>query len=151
MRGRLINKMICGLYRIDESSTTYDKYLQESVGNPVELSVVELPCQIEDPSWFNATFKPTGLEQDGQYTVILHYEDLEKHGLLNAEGNPVFTIGCRLGFIKDNVGNMVQSFETLKPDMYCIQARPSSFGLAAFGRPTRNLWIMLFGNRAKGV
>lgn len=147
-RGRLINIMTAGFQRQDVVSTVQDPVYNEPVVDRVDLPVNELPCQVEEPSWFRATFKPGGLEQDGEITIILHYADLEASGLIDANGTPLINIGTRLNYVRRTLGPIIQQWPE---GVYVVQARDSSFGLSVDADPTRNLLILLLAPRAKAV
>jgi hypothetical protein len=152
-RGRLINKFIAVFQVLDTAATVFDSDYHDLDLNSNAARVeteVSIPCQIEEPTWFRATFKYTGLEQDGEKTLILHYEDIELYGLLDANNNPTITIGTRLSGINLSSGTLLESFPT-PPGLYVIQAKSSSFGLSVDNSPTRNLLFLLLAPRPQAI
>lgn len=153
MRGRLINKFTASFGLLNASAMLYDSdYMAPMVPSTTRAeTIVSLPAQIEEPSWFRAVFRTQGLEQDGDLVVILHYADLETGGLIDtATGAPLIHIGARLISISRSNGELVRSFPD-PPGMYVIQARDSSWGLSVDANPTRNLLFLLLAPRPMSV
>jgi hypothetical protein len=148
-RGRLMNIMSASFAYLDPLLTVYDADYTVPVGARAEITVT-LPCQVEEPTWFRATFKQQGLQEDGEVTLILHYQDLETLGLLDLDHKPLINIGTRLTSLNTAAGVVLTNF-TDPPGMYVIQARDSSFGLSIDNNPTRNLLFLLLAPRPKAV
>jgi hypothetical protein len=152
-RGRLINKFLATFEILDTASTVYDTDYHDLDFNNnsvrAETEVV-LPCQVEDPSWFRATFKHTGLEQDGEFSLILHYADIELMGLLDANNKSTINIGTRLSSISTDAGIVLNSFPN-PPGLYVTQAKDNSFGLSMDNSPTRNLLFLLLAPRPQAI
>lgn len=153
MRGRLINRMFATFGVLNPGAMFYDSdYMAPADPTaPREETVVTFPAQVEEASWFRATFKPQGLEQDGEMTLILHYSDLELLGWIDAvTGAPLITIGTRLVSISRESGAVVRSYPD-PPGMYVVQSRDSSWGLSVDANPTRNLLFLLLAPRPRSV
>lgn len=153
MRGRLINRMFATFGVLNQPAMVYDSdYLApDDPSLPREETQVTFPAQIEEASWFRGVFKPQGLEQDGEISVILHYSDLETLGWLDpVTGAPLVTIGARLISISRESGAVVRSYPD-PPGLYVVQARDSSWGLAIDANPTRNLLFLLLSPRPRSL
>lgn len=153
MRGRLINRMFATFGIVDTASMVYDTDYHAPfnfTGSRVE-TFVTIPAQIEEASWFRATFRPHGLEQDGELSIILHYADLETAGLVDSgTGSPLVNIGSRLVSIARETGEIVRLYPD-PPGLYVIQSRDSSWGLSVDANPTRNLLFLLLAPRPMAV
>lgn len=152
MRGRLINKMSVVFALLDPATTPYDP--DYMVPDPTDIgrqeTLITLPAQIEESSWFRGAFKPQGLEQAGEISVILHYADLELFGQLDANGAPRISIGSRLVSISTSLGAVVRNFPN-PPGMFVTEARDSSWGLSVDNNPTRNLLFLLLAPRPRSL
>lgn len=150
-RGRLINKLNATFALLDSASTVYDSdYHDVAFGETKQETTITIPCQVEEATWFRAAFKYHGIEQDGEITLILHYEDIEFFSMLDTNNQPLISIGSRLVSLAKTSGVSVVSYPD-PPGMYVVQARDSSYGLAMDQNPTRNLLILLLSPRPKAV
>lgn len=145
MRGRLINPILATFKILNKDTTTYNRAYKEPIGDRGETEY-QLRCQVEEGSWFRAKFGNTGVQATGEKAIILHYPDLEMNSLLDSSGNSIIHIGARLEKLETLNGDLIIQYDD---GLYAIQANDSSFGLAAFGVPTRNLLFLLFSPRAK--
>lgn len=143
-RGRLINKMVAGFTLFDATTTVFDENYNEPVGDRVESAVVEIPCQVEEPTWYISKFSPQGLSAEGSVSVILHFEDIEAQGLVSPEGHCTINVGAQLQYIRREAGPMVESYPE---GLYVMDTQTSSWGLASGNDPTRNLLFLLLGER----
>jgi hypothetical protein len=150
MRGKLINKIISTWAVLDAETTSYDPYYKEPETSRSEKTLIELPCQVEEPSWFRAKFSYTGIEQSGEVSIILHFPDLEKNNLIDDKGFSKINIGARLVKLSTVDGNLIQEFDN-PPGMYVTVAKDSSFGLAYGKSATRNLLILLLSPRERSI
>jgi hypothetical protein len=152
MRGRLINKMSATFALLDAASTVYDEDFMapDPLGLGRQETLVTLPCQVEEASWFRSQFKPQGVEQSGEITLILHYADMELLGQIDGNGAPYINVNTRLVSIARATGVVVRTYPN-PPGMYVFEARDSSWGLSIDNDPTRNLWFLLLAPRPRSL
>lgn len=143
-RGRLINRMVAGFLLEDPAATTFNHDYSEPVGPRAETPVIEIPCQVEEPTWYISQFSAGGLEGEGSLSLVLHFSDIELRGLLSPEGHCTINVGARLSYIRREAGPVVESYPT---PLYVIDVQSSSWGLSVDNDPTRNLLFLLIGER----
>jgi len=158
MRGRLIQRFVVVLYRLDPVATAavvgggYDPEFGEPrrVNNVTqlgaasrrELAALRLPCQMDrTPDFDSDTMTRGGHMKIGKIEIILHMPDLESAGLLDSEGQPKLYSGDRVGGIEDRNGAVVWTFAN-PPGMFVEETEPQGYGLAAFGVPKFNLFVL---------
>jgi hypothetical protein len=162
MRGRLIQKFLAELGRVDpagiEAAGDYDDAFREAtsidtdgdgIGDPtrVELAAVQIPCQIEAEAWEALEAHVMGVDPDFDFRCVFHFRDLERLGLVAADGNAAITIGDRLIRVLDKTGTEIQQVPAERP-LYVVEALPRGWGIC-MAKPTRNLLIVSF--RARGL
>jgi hypothetical protein len=170
MRGRLIFQFQCELARLDTRATAeidpdgpgpmtsgYDPDFKEGVlvdldGDGigervrVEHPAVLIPCQIEPATFEALRMFPAGNAAASAFVLVMHFKDLEKLGLVDAEtGDAHIRPGDRLAAIYDRAGGFIQSIRT-PPGLYVTEARIAGFGMG-LTRPRRNLLLVQFSDR----
>lgn len=171
-RGRLIFPFQAELHQLDTYQTAqdpdgagplesgYDEDFRETINIPtagkqvgpdarVEKDPILVLCQVEPATSEDLQQLFSGAMLDTQIVLIFHFEELEKRGLVGADGNPLIQIGDRLGAIYNTKGEVVQSFP-LPPGAYVAERRPIGWGLN-LGAPQRNLLAVRFEDREQGV
>jgi hypothetical protein len=112
----------------------------------VEHPPVLIPCQIEPATFEALRMFPAGNAAASTLTLVFHFKDLEKLGLVDAEnGDAHIRPGDRLAAIYDRAGAFIQSIRT-PPGLYVTEARPSGFGLG-LTRPRCNLLLVQLSDR----
>jgi len=147
MRGRLINPYQAVFAILDPDNTTYDPDYREPIGDRAEIDYT-IPCQVEPGTWYRKQFGYSGLEQDGETALILHFKHLEQLGLVNSNGSPIITIESRLKTISRQDGTLVREYVN-PPGMYVVDVRDESFGLQVRGNSHRNLYFLLLSPRKR--
>lgn len=147
MRGRLINPVIATFKLLDRNNTTYNGVYREPVGDRAETTI-EIRCQVEEATWFRARFMKGGLQEDGEISLILFYKDLEDAGYLDTNQDSTINIQAKLEKLTTIKGDLIRKYAN---GLYVLQAKDSSYGLAAFGTPTRNLLFLLLTPRKVGA
>jgi hypothetical protein len=121
-----------------------DDGIGERVRN--ELPPVRVPCQVEPAVFEEQRMYPAGSSPRSQVSLVFHYRDLERLGLVDAvTGEALVRTGDRLGGLYDRSGRLVQAIRT-PPGLYATEARPLGFGLSRW-RPSRNLLLVTFEER----
>jgi hypothetical protein len=154
MRGRLIQKFVCVLRRLDPLATSevtdggYDEEFGEAiqVDNDTELgessrreqTAIRLKCQLDRDQDFNHFAMTRGGQQEtGRIVLLLHMPELESKGLITSEGKPAIFPGDRIQAIETIKGTEVLSFT--EPEMFVLTAEPQGYGLNMFKEPKINL------------
>lgn len=157
MRGRLIHKFLARLLRVDRAATGdtpaagagFNPFLQEpvrisdgqeqfGVSSRQEKDAVDVPCQVNYARRDPTRMTPVGADVSEDLSLIFHFADLERLGLVKATGEADVGPGDRVSVILDRDGATVQEYPD-PPGLYVVEATPHGFGLAAFGKATRNL------------
>lgn len=162
MRGRLIQKFVAVLYRVDTAATAavvgggYDQEFGEPLpvvdGSLVgasslrERAPLRVPCQLDRKTWGAVGAARSGYEENADIILTLHYRDLEDAGLVNADGVPQIFPGDRVGAIED-VNGAVQEVFANPPGMFVTDLERAGHGLAAFGTPRFNLLLLYCSKR----
>ena len=166
MRGRLINPFFASIAQLDTSATAadpdgdgplasgYDEDFREPIRIPTpeeqtgtcartEKPLIKLRCQVE-PATFEALRQfNTGAVPDRSITLIFHFRDLERVGLVEpATGNPLLRVNDRLVAISDLQGNVVQTVRN-PPGLFATEVQPRSFGIGL----CRNLLLVKYDER----
>lgn len=162
MRGRLIQKFVAVIYRVDTAATAavagggYDPEFGEPL--PVvdgsllgasslrERPALRLPCQLDRKTWGGKDAARSGYEDMADIIVALHYSDLEAAGLVGADGVPTINAGDRIGAIEDLAGILQEAFPN-PPGMFVTDLERAGHGLAAFGTPRFNLLFLYCSKR----
>jgi hypothetical protein len=157
MRGRLIQRFYCTLYRLDAVATAatvgggYDDDFrtvrqvadgsQLGASSRVEKEAIRLPCQMARRSWGEDQPEPGGHEIKYDVQLRLHWPDLEAAGLIDAGGVAEIAQGDRIGAIETVAGVVEETFPN-PPGLFVEYAERAGYGLAAFGTPRTNLLIL---------
>lgn len=166
MRGRLIQKMVCVLRRLDPAATAavpgggYDPVFGEPIpvhdgtqlGSPSrrEEAALRLLCQLDrDPRLGVDLMTRGGHQEQDTLVIVLFMEQLENMGLLGADGKPEIQSGDRIEAIEDRNGNPLVTFPD-PPGMYVHEAALQGYGLAAFKTPKINLFTLTCRPEMKG-
>lgn len=162
MRGRLIQKFVAVLYRIDTAATAavvgggFDPEFGEAL--PVvdgsllgasslrEQAAIRLPCQLDRKTWGAVGAARSGYEENADIILALHYTDLENAGLIGVDGVPRIYPGDRVGAIEDLNGATQEVFAN-PPGMFVTDLERAGYGLAAFGVPRFNLLLLYCSKR----
>jgi hypothetical protein len=165
-RGRLIFPFIAQLWRMDRrgqnpsSPILMDEDFHEPVrvdrdGDGIgederrELPAVFVPCQVEPEHFEEQRQRPSGNVPRSSVELVMHFRDLERVGLVDAEGNALITVGDRLGGIYTRDLRPEWTVRN-PPGLFASEVRPLGFGLG-LGRSRRNLLLVCFRERALGA
>ena len=168
-RGRLIQRFLCELYRLDTQATAvvagggYDPVFgeplpvangtQTGVPSRREYAPVDVPCQVDRREWDEDKIIPGG--HDLLTTIILtfHFRDLEKLGLVQTDptvlGSPKVGPGDLIGSLKRYTGQTVITFPN-PPGLVVVGMEEAGFGLNCEGVPQRNLLYVTCQPRRQG-
>ncbi len=160
MRGRLINRFICVLRRLDATATAavvgggfddvwrvpkpVDDGTQFGASTRREMDALRIRCQLDRRAWGLMTPKPSGTEVNTDIFITLHWPDLVAAGLIGATGEPEIQLGDRIEAIETLAGDIEETFAN-PPGMYVHDIERAGHGLAAFGVPKTNLLILHCG------
>jgi hypothetical protein len=158
MRGRLIHPFLAELAQLDTTATAadpdgpgglssgYDADFREpallptpggvapsgtpdlGVGARKEKPAIRLPCQIETDAFGAQQMGPAGNTPETEMTLIFHFEDLERLGLIDANGDAAIRVNDRLLAIRRMDGTLVQQIRT-PPGLYVAAVAPIAFGI----------------------
>lgn len=171
MRGRLINPFKARIHRFDtvgtaadpdgagELTSGFDDVFREPVRLPEgeaasntrkELAPILIPCQFEGDDAQGA-LEQMGAGNDPRFLVrlVFHFADLELMGLVDPiTGEALVRVNDRFDAIyRHDDETLIQYVGGATPDgggLYCIEARPVSFGLSG---GERNLLVCVFADR----
>lgn len=165
MRGRLIQRFVAVLRRIDTAATAavpgggYDPEFGEPLPVPDgsllgssslrELPAVRLPVQLDRKTWGARDATRGGYEENADIILTFHYPDLEAAGLVGADGVPTLFPGDRIEAIEDRAGVLQEAFPN-PPGMFVTDLERAGHGLAAFGTPRFNLLFAYCSKRRQG-
>jgi len=167
-RGRLIFPFMVDIAQLDTAATAadpdvggplvsgYDPIFREPVivppgsgsgrGQVVRVeTLVQLFAQIEPASEDTLSMQATGRSPDSRTTLIFHFEDLERVGMVDlATGRPLLRgPGDRLVAVRHpTTGALIHSYPN-PPGMYATEVQSRGFGLG----PDRNLLLVVFESR----
>lgn len=169
-RGRLIFPFLVNVARLDTDATFadpdaggplesgYDDDFREVVIVPPATGsqrgasarvedVVQCKAQIEDDQFEELEMLATGRSPEGSVTIVFHFADLERRGLVDAgTGEALIRVNDRLAAIFTRRGVLVQTIRN-PPGLFCVEAKPRSFGLG-LNVSHRNLLVCTFEPRA---
>ncbi len=171
MRGRLIFPMIIELAQLDTDATAadpdgagpltrgYDDEFREPVLVPpsdtgsssrgamrrVE-TLVRVSAQLEDDAYEMLSMLATGRSPQGQLKAVIHFEELERRGMVGADGLPTIHINDRLAAVYQASGTLIQTIAN-PPGLFCVESQPRLGGLGG----TRNLLLLSFEARQQSV
>jgi hypothetical protein len=155
MRGRLIFPFDVAYRQLDISGSTYDHDLMEpattddgsqlGTDGRVEGAELRIPAQIEDDFFEEAQMLTGGDSPDSEYVLVHHFRDLERLGLVEANGNAKIKKGDRVEAIYDKRGAVVMTVQN-PPGLYVNEVTP----VMGLGR-RRNLLLVKVVDRETGV
>lgn len=153
-RGRLIWPNKVAIARLDLAAMEADA--DHRFGTPperVELDPVILDAQVETSSGLaddRQRLRPSGDDPAMEVRLVLHYQDIEDLGLLDADGVAVFSATDRLVALYDQDDVLLTTYPaaTDRKALYCVKARDQGHGLSS---ASRNLLILEFGARDAGT
>jgi hypothetical protein len=160
MRGRLIFPFLAEIFRLDTLATAssdpsgFDPDFKEArvldrtgdgIGERIrnELPPIKVPCQVEPKTFEELAMFASGNSPRANINLVFHFKDLERMGMVDANGEAMIRPGDRLGAIYTKADVLVQ---TIRNPMYAIDARPMGFGLH-MANPSRNLLFVTFDSR----
>jgi hypothetical protein len=154
-RGRLINRFVAVLRRLDAATTDavvgggFDDVLNEVI--PVDdgtqlgstskryLPDLRVYAQLDrDPDFGRSVQTRGGGEKSRDVVLVLHRHHLEMEGLINDEGGAMIYKGDRVVQFEDINGNVIRTFPE-PPGLYVNDVEDAGYGLAAFSVPQINL------------
>lgn len=157
MRGRLIQKFVAVICRLDAVSTAavagggYDADFrtlvpvrdgsQAGASSRRELAELRVPCQVQRKVWGEDRPQAAGHEIAYDMNLILHWPDLERLGLVEADGRAPFAQGDRIAALERLDGTVEEDFAD-PPGLYVVEATRAGHGLACFGSPRFNLLFL---------
>jgi hypothetical protein len=157
MRGRLIQRFVAVLYRLDPVATAavtsggYDATFREPIRVPNgtqlgaasrrEKTAIRLRCQIDRTQFDGASLIRAGYQPEHQLQLVTFWPELEAAGLIGTDGNPLLAPGDRVGEIETIAGAIEATFPN-PPGLWVRNLERAGHGLAAFGVPRTNLLIL---------
>lgn len=158
MRGRLIQKFLVDIRRLDPAATdaVVGGGFNDLLGEPVlvddgsqlgsssrrEFSQLLLHCQLNrDPRIGVDMMTRGGHQEQSHLEIVLAMEELENGGYLAADGKANIHPGDRIASIMDVNGNVIIEYADPQA-MYVKNSGPAGYGLDAFGTPKINLWVL---------
>jgi hypothetical protein len=163
MPGRLINKFVAVIYRVDTAATAavvgggFDPEFGEAVplvdgtllgaSSLREMAPLRIECQIDRKDWGGGELSRSGGDEKMDIILTLSYRDLEVAGLIDANGAPTLYPGDRIDSIERLDGTLQEKFPN-PPGMYVTDLGRAGHGLSAFRTPRFNL-LDLFCSRRK--
>jgi len=162
MRGRLIQKFIVHIARLDAQATQavgYDPEFNEPIpsadgsqlgGDPRRYHGADvLRCQLDRKSWGEVVATRGGQEIKADIIITLFWKELENRALLNAKMQPVFQRGDKVVKILTLKGALEEEFDD-PPGMFITDLTRAGHGLAAFATPRTNLLYVYCSYDRKG-
>jgi len=162
MRGRLIQEFIARVARLDTTATDSGGYYDEDFREIIDIDTdgdgigelqrqehapVDIPCQVAENTWEALNARDQGNAPNSDLVLYLHFEDLERMGLVSSDGNSLISVGDRLVSIKSAWDDSVVHEIRTPPGLYVKEARPRGWGIN-LAQPTRNLLRVTFGERS---
>jgi len=169
-RGRLIFPFVVELGQIDAAATAADPDAAGPLTSgydsdfraPVKVldaptdqtgvtarqeSIVQVRAQIEPDQFERLSAMLSGDAAEGRFTIILHFRDLERAGLVDAvTGRPLLYKRDRIIRILTPKGVLVETIPN-PPGLFCVEVQSRGFGPG--GR--RNLLLMAFESRDPSI
>lgn len=153
-RGRLIWPNKVAIARLDLAAMEADA--DHRFGTPparVEADPVIIDAQVETSSGLaddRQRLRPSGDDPAVEVRLVLHYQDLEDLGLLDANNVAVFGPTDRLVALYNQDDELLTTYPpaTDRKALYCVKARDQGHGLSS---TSRNLLILEFGARDAGT
>lgn len=167
MRGRLIQRFVCVLRRLDTTATStvpgggYDPEFGEPInvddGSQLgaasrrEQAAIRLQCQLNrDPRLGVDMMTRGGHKEQSKLEIVLFMEELENGGYLKSSGEPDINAGDRIEAIETIHGANVITF-VQPPGMFVKNGELAGYGLNMLGTPKINLFILTCMPEEKGM
>jgi hypothetical protein len=170
MRGRLINKFMADIRRVDPEATRdvddghgnsgmNDVFrelakVKDADGGAVgtsprqEMGPLLVPCQVEPLSYKETSMVPDGDDPRSIIKLVFFRRDFERLELIGEDGMPLLRKGDRLESILLKDGVTVQ--QGFPEGMYLDNFKNDSFGLN-MSNPKANLIVAMFKPRPRGI
>jgi hypothetical protein len=114
-----------------------------------ELPPIRVPAQVEGGPGDSLSMMASGNAPTQRLALVLHFQDLERLGLVEGDGEPLIPVGTRLGAIYTMSGELVWRIRT-PPGLYAIELQHLGFGIPPWA-PKRNLLLIKFAERSLGA
>jgi len=152
MRGRLIQKFILSVSRLDTKETSeadgYDDDYREVLRTPAtdesigdskrkDHDLDKIPCQLRQRDMNGLYMVAGGDDFRDIIRITLHYRDLENQGLVADDGFPLITKGARIVALHSKDGRLALSFPA-SPGLYITKVEPRGWGIDV-AKPRLNL------------
>lgn len=164
-RGRLIFPFLADIRQLDTLATSLtdpdgpatsgfndlfrEPSLDETTQEPVrkEKPTLSLFCQVETEAGSDEALamKASGKDPNTLTRLVFHFRELEKKGLVDADGYASLRVGDRLVKIRTRKGNDVQTYRI---PLYATQVQMRSLGLSGH---QRNLLLITFEERERSI
>jgi hypothetical protein len=157
MRGRLIQRFVAVVYRLDPVKTSavagggYSDAFREPIRVPNssqlgapsrrEMPPIRLRCQVDRTQFNGASLIRAGYQPENQIQLVTFWPDLENMGLIDSGGNPLLAPGDRVDRLENIAGAIEATFPN-PPGLWVRNLERAGHGLAAFGVPRTNLLIL---------
>lgn len=158
MRGRLIQRFVARIAKLDRDSQRLAEHYDDDFKEPVLVdngdrigtieraeSLVEVPCQVKPVMLDKLAMLAGGNSPHGQFIIILHFKDLEAKGLVCDNGLADFHAGDRLCALLSTRGLVELQFEGVQR-LYLTENKPIGWGLS-MTHARRNLLLLRFEER----
>lgn len=164
MRGRLIQPFKVTLARFNSAATAadpdgagplesgFDEVFRETVlvedasneqfgVSSMKYDEVVIDAQIEPKEFELLNHRTSGMANDSKFTIVAHFSQLERLGLVDDKGNARFNKGDKLLKIAATRGNLETTIDD-PPGLYLVECYPT-YGIGQ----RRNLLVMRFWDR----
>jgi hypothetical protein len=163
-RGRLIFPFLSEIHRVDPRALARDPGLDGDFKEPAlvdrdddgvpdrappEHPPVRVPCQVEPKSDEALRMFASGNAPRMHVELVFHFEDLERLGLVDENGEALIRAGDRLGALFTTRGELVWRVPR-PPGLFVTEVSPLGFGLP-HRAPRRNLLLVVFEDRSLGA
>lgn len=166
MRGRIIQKFIASIARLDEASTGavveggWDPDFHEpkivddgtQLGNDSKRfhDPINLMCQLDRKSWGAVDSTRGGQQKTADIIICLHWPELQKRGLIDSNGKAIFRRGDKIIEILTKKGELDVKFDD-PPGLFIRECERAGHGLSAFGTPKTNLLYVYCDYDEEGI
>jgi hypothetical protein len=174
MRGRLINRFLADIARLDTEASAadpdgagpetsgYDDDFREPVVIDVddgdvttnvrgetrqEQATITVPCQVETAMHERLNMAPGGNIPDSRMNLVFHFCDLEQLGLIDDDGNAKLKINDRLVQLRRVCGDQDVEQKLPSGGLYATHVFPTAFGIGQ----RKNLLVIQFDDREQSV
>jgi hypothetical protein len=153
-RGRLINRFVAVIRRLDTAATAavvgggYDKEFdslkrvsdgtQLGAATRREMAELRLYVQLDRTTWGKITRTRGGKQIEADIILTFHWPDLENGGLIGVDGEPLLKAGDRIDKIETIAGVVDATFKN-PPGMFITEFERAGHGQWPFGTPKTNL------------